>query len=503
MSGRRVVASAELARTVALIDRSGVAVRVDGLLDAARDVRGRRRELPVRALLVALAMLAGRGTPRLVLVAPLLNSLPQRDRARLGVDRPGGLTTRQVQALYDRICLVLGVDGLDRFCDDLLDATMPEEAAQSASLAVDASDVPTWGRPAGMWRGKRREAGDPDARWRGADADRSWKQPLFGYDLTAAVTVKDLDGPEVPTLARRIRLRPAASGTVATGLEAVASAALAQGRLGDVLVDRDYSKSKHGEDFLLPVRALGGRPVFDLTAYQLGVSGTVRGALVIDGQLFSPGTPKALRDLVPPGVNAAPELVETYRQQVARRAAYALPKHGSPKPSGAQTFTCPARAGTLACPLVPAAEARTRKGVVPLPVLSAPKQALDGTVCSQRFVNVDARDLPLDQQHLFGSWEWASSYARRSRVEGFFGSVKNQATENLNRGTIRVVGLVKVGVLVALAVASANLRHVDSFRAKVATPIRPKVGRPRRPGVRVHLPAGVAVSDAPANGPPR
>ena len=266
------------------------------------------------------------------------------------------------------------------------------------------------------------------------------------------VTVKDSDGPDVPTLARRIRLRPATFRTVAVGLEAVASAAAAQGRLGDVLVDRDYSKSKHGRDFTLPVRAMGGRPVFDLTSYQLGGSGTVRGALVIDGQLFSPGTPKVLRYLTPPGVNAAAETVEAYRQQIARRAVYALPKHGAVKPSGAQTFTCPARAGRLACPLVPAADGRGRKGVVPLPVLGAPKEALPGTVCAQRFVNVGADDLPLDQPDLFGSWEWAASYARRSRVEGFFGSVKNQATENLNRGTIRVVGLVKVGLLVAMAV---------------------------------------------------
>lgn len=498
-----MVASATVARMLALLDRSGLPDRLEQLLHAANGGRGRPRQLPVRALLLALLLLVSEGRPHLVRVAPLLNGLPTGDRARLGVDRPGGVTLRQVQALFERLSSVLGVDGLDRFCDDLLDATVPEESSGSSSLAVDASDIPTWGKPAGMWRGKKRAAGDPDARWRGADADRSWKQPLFGFDLTAAVSVKDLDGPEVPLVARRIRLRPAASGTVATGLEVVASAALAQGRLGDVLVDRDYSKSKHGEDFVLPTRALGGRPVFDLTTYQLGVSGTVRGALVIDGQLFSPGTPKALRDLVPPGANSAPEVVEEYREKVTRRAAYALPRHGSPKPSGAQTFTCPARAGRLSCPLVPAGQARTRKGTVPLPVLSPPPVALDGTVCSQRYVSVDAADLPLDQQHLFGSWEWARSYARRSRVEGFFGSVKNQACENLNRGSIRVVGLVKTGVLVALAVASANLRHVDSFRARTPKPVRPKVGRPRRAGVRVHLPAGVAVSDAPATGPPR
>lgn len=174
MSGRRMVASARVARMLALLDRSGVSDRLERLLHADSAGLGRPRQLPVRALLLALLLLVAEGRPHLVRVAPLLNSLPQRDRQRLGVDRPGGITRRQVQALYDRLTGVLGVDGLDRFCDDLLDATMPEEPVGSSSLAVDASDIPTWGRPAGMWRGKKRPAGDPDARWRGADADRTW-----------------------------------------------------------------------------------------------------------------------------------------------------------------------------------------------------------------------------------------------------------------------------------------------------------------------------------------
>ena len=122
---RRLYASAHVARMLALLDRSGLPDRLESELASVRDVRGRRRELSVRALLLALLLLASEGRPHLVRVAPLLNGLPVADRRRLGVDRAGGVTMRQVQALYDQLCSLLDVAGLDRLCDELLDATMP------------------------------------------------------------------------------------------------------------------------------------------------------------------------------------------------------------------------------------------------------------------------------------------------------------------------------------------------------------------------------------------
>ena len=57
---------------------------------------------------------------------------------------------------------------------------------------------------------------------------------------------------------------------------------------------------------------------------------------------------------------------------------------------------------------------------------------------------------------------------RRNRVEGFFGNMKDEARESIRRGVIRVRGREKIGVFVALAIASLNVRLTESFRHKQA-----------------------------------
>lgn len=63
-----------------------------------------------------------------------------------------------------------------------------------------------------------------------------------------------------------------------------------------------------------------------------------------------------------------------------------------------------------------------------------------------------------------------------SRVEGAFGNIKNDATQNVTRGRIRVMGLAKVAVMVAFLAAAANLRIAA---AKPRTPAVTADGHPR------------------------
>ena len=116
-----------------------------------------------------------------------------------------------------------------------------------------------------------------------------------------------------------------------------------------------------------------------------------------------------------------------------------------------------------------------------LPALAAPP-AVDGrAVCSNRHTRIDANDLPLHQRDLFGSTEWHHSYARRGRVEGFFGNLKNDATESVQRGVIRVVGLFNTGLMLAAAVAATNLRLTETFRARRNTGPSEEGSTRRRP----------------------
>jgi hypothetical protein len=118
------------------------------------------------------------------------------------------------------------------------------------------------------------------------------------------------------------------------------------------------------------------------------------------------------------------------------REKYALVPRGSRKANGSQEYQCPAAAGKLFCPLMPSSTPGA------FPAALAPATALPGSVCSKKFTTFQAAEAPLSQRDLFGSARWFSSMSRRSRVEGFFGNVKNEACENLRRGTIRVRGLV-------------------------------------------------------------
>jgi hypothetical protein len=456
----------------------------------------------MRNFLVGMYLVATSGTLHLTRIAPTLNGLPTGTRRRLGLVRTGGVTQRQVQRLFATICAAVRADGiraLDDIFDALCDATQPDEAAGVTSIAIDATDIEAWGRRRGLRSGL--PSSDPDARWRGTQQAKStWKNPLFGYDLTAAVTIPDQVGADVPLVARRVRLRPAAQDVIATGLNLIAAVTVMQGGLGDVVADRAYSRRHDGTDFALPVRALGGEPVFGLRADQLGVRGTAHGALIIDGAPFSPSVPANLRNITPPPVGATIADIITYQQQVAKRAQYALVAHGKRNHNGDADYRCPAAAGKLRCPLVPGS--MTVAMTIPT-ALTPPATADKGTVCAQATKRFAATDIPLAQQDLFGTREWYASWNRRNRVEGFFGNIKDEARESLRRGIVRVRTKEKVGFWLAFAVAAANVRLTAAFRRRpVATPPARKTGRPRKPGLAAYLPTGVATSPGGANAPP-
>ncbi len=75
--------------------------------------------------------------------------------------------------------------------------------------------------------------------------------------LVPGVSVPDQGKEPVPLAALSIRFRPATVQSVEMGLSVAASVAQWRGTLGDVLVDREYTRSIAGEEFILPIRALG------------------------------------------------------------------------------------------------------------------------------------------------------------------------------------------------------------------------------------------------------
>lgn len=496
-----------------LVVEAGISTHVETLLAQVHLRRGRPRELPVHALFFAMQLMSFSGEFYLNDVAKVLNNLSMVTRRRLGIVRDSGrpITSRQVQYLVDRIDAVLrrdfaGKDKRDetRYADfdqvfgAIATAGTHADTAKSSSLSLDASDILSWGTSSRVWARvldgetdveswvKMQRITDPDAEFRGSK-DHDYKKPVFGFEVTVATSVRDEGGVAVPRGAKAARFRPVNVNAREAALACLQEVATKRGRLGDVLVDREYTQSKHGNDFLNPVRLLGGEPVFALKLNQLGPSTPVRGAVIIDGQPFSPSIPKSLMHLVPPSTKGAdtykpsPGELAEYQAKVKARSMYALVPHGQRRENGTSVFECPGAAGKMDCHLQPPKRNSRR---ILLPAANPPKHAVEGSVCSAAFRSFTMQELPLNQRHLYGSIEWHKSYSRRgSTIEPHFAALKDESAEGFRRGNFRVRGLIKTGLMVAFALASTNRRIALSWdRSLVAGVVPPKKlrGRPRR-----------------------
>src|SRR5208282_6741899 len=131
-----------------IIDASGVAPRVEAMLP----IGVRHRQLRVRTLLAGMLLSQADHRPaHLTRVRDALTALPPADQARLGVLEnwkagPHLLTYRQTERTFGLVTGALAKDQpdglpsqpLQAVCDDLLEASVPEEFRDaSTSLAVD------------------------------------------------------------------------------------------------------------------------------------------------------------------------------------------------------------------------------------------------------------------------------------------------------------------------------------------------------------------------------
>jgi hypothetical protein len=141
-----------------VIGSSGVAARIEAMLPAGV----RPRQLSVRVLLAGMCLTQADGRPaHLTRVHQALTSLPGEDQQRPGIvtDWKGGphqLTYRQAGRTFGLVAEVLATDdpgglppaALQAACDDLLEASIPEEHKNaSTTLAVDWTDMETFSRP--------------------------------------------------------------------------------------------------------------------------------------------------------------------------------------------------------------------------------------------------------------------------------------------------------------------------------------------------------------------
>ena len=362
--------SIPLATLEEIIDNSGIAPRVEAMLP----IGVRHRQLRVRTLLAGMLLSQADHRPaHLTRVRDALIALPAADQARLGVTEdwkagPHQLTYRQTERTFGLVTGALAKDHPDgtpsqilaAICDDLLEASIPDEHKQaSSSLAVDWSDVETFSRPPPHGTS---DCADPEASWghRNGGGPGQDSELFFGYYASAATMMRDEHGPAVPELARRMTAS-SCHADPARALVPVLTAMPAAGiPPGDIPGDSGYAH-RDADAWAIPLRQAGAQLVQDLHPSDRGPKGTHHGAIIANGNLYCPATPRLLLELGPLARDATPAQTAAHDTQTAELARYKLGRITSDDQDGYHRVMCPAVTGKIRCPLRPASMTLNRQ----------------------------------------------------------------------------------------------------------------------------------------------
>ena len=316
----------------------------------------RPRQLSVRALLAGMCLTQDDGRPaHLTRVHQALTGLPEADQVRLGIITqwkrgPHQLTCRQVERTFGLAAAALAKDEPDGLpsdllasaCDDLLEASVPDERKTAGTaLAVDWTGMETFSRPPP--KGTSDCAG-PEASWGHRRDNRLHRDDelFFGYYLSAAIMMPDEHGPPVPEYARRITVSSCRRDPVPVPAFVPVLTALPQHGipLGDVLADSGYAH-RIPANWAVPLRAAGASLIQDLHPHDRGPHGNCHGAIISNGNLYCPATPRTLLELGPLARGATREQAAAHDAQTTETARYKLGRITSDDPDGYHRVMCP------------------------------------------------------------------------------------------------------------------------------------------------------------------
>jgi hypothetical protein len=476
----------------AVIDASGVAPRIEAMLPTGV----RPRQLSIRTLLAGMCLAqAGHRPAHLTRVHQVLTGLPEADQWRLGViadwkNGPHQLTYRQTERTFGLTAAALGEDqpgglpsaALQAACDDLLEASVPGQFKDaSTSLAVDWTDLESFSRPPPARGGP---CAAPEAWWghRKNNLLRRIDELFYGYYLSAAIMMREENGPAVPELARRATVSSCRHDPV-RAFEPVLTALPAAGiGLGDVLADSGYAH-RDADAWALPLRQSGASLVQDLHPHDRGPKGTHHGAVIANGNLYCPQTPRALLDLGPLARTATADQAADHDRQSAELARHKLGRLTADDADGYHRVQCPAAMGKIRCPLRPSSMTldRNRPEILTPPEHPQP-------CCTQQSITVPPQvTAKTAQKHDYPSAAWRRSYARRTGAERGFATAKDPATNDISRGWCRLMGLAPLMLFTTTLLIVRNQRILAAWNTRqeenqhrAARGLPPKTRRRRR-----------------------
>jgi hypothetical protein len=475
-----------------IIDASGVAPRIEVMLPAGV----RRRQLSVRTLLAGLCLTQGDHRPaHLTRVHQALTSLPEDEQRRLGViadwkHGPHRLTYRQTERTFGLVTAALGKDAPDGLpsralqaaCDGLLEASIPDQFKHaSTSLAVDWTDLDSFSRPPPHGTS---DCADPEASWghRKNNLLRSQDELFYGYYLSAGVMVPEENRGAVPELARRAAVSSCRHDPV-RAFAPVLTALPGQGiPLGDILADSGYAHRDAGA-WALPLRQAGAQLIQDLHPHDRGPKGTHEGAIIANGNLYCPCTPRPLTELGPLARTATKEQAADHDRKTSELARYKLGRLTADDEDGYHRVQCPAAMGKVRCPLRPASMLLDRDRPE---ILQPPEHP--PVCCAQQTITVPPDVLAKTaQKHDYPSAAWRRSYARRTGAERGFATAKDPASNDIARGWCRLMGLAPLMLFTAVLLVVRNQRILAAWNARqeenqrrAAAGLPPKTRKRRR-----------------------
>jgi len=454
-----------------IIDASGAAPRIEAILP----IGVRARQLTVRTLLAGMCLTQADGRPaHLTRVHQALTALGEDDQRRLGVladwkHGPHRLTYRQTEYTFGLVADALGKDEpdglpsgpLQAVCDDLLEAAVPGQLKNaSTSLAVDWTDLESFSRPPPPGTS---DCADPEASWghRKNNLLRTQDELFYGYYLSGGIMVPEENGPAVPELARRATASSCRHDPV-RAFAPVLTAMPATGiPLGDILDDSGYAH-RDASAWAIPLRAAGAQLVQDLHPHDRGPKGTHHGAIISNGNLYCPQTPRPLLELGPLARTATQEQAADHDRKTSELARHKLGRLTADDADGYHRVQCPAAIGKIRCPLRPSSMTLDRGRPE---ILTPPEHPQ--ACCAQQTITVPADALAKTaQKHDYPSAAWRRSYTRRTGAERGFATIKDPAASNTARGWCRLMGLAPLLLFTTTLLTARNQRILAAWNAR-------------------------------------
>jgi hypothetical protein len=252
--------------------------------------------------------------------------------------------------------------------------------------------------------------------------------------------------------------------------------------LGDILGDSGYSHRDAGA-WAIPLRAAGAALVQDLHPHDRGPKGTHHGAIIANGNLYCPCTPRTLLELGPLTRTAAKEQAADWERTTSELARHKLGRLTSDDPDGYHRVQCPAAMGKIRCPLRPASMTLDRDRPE---ILQPPEHP---QACrTQQTITVPPDVLAKTaQKHDYPSAAWRRSYARRTGAERGFATAKDPASNDITRGWCRLMGLAPLMLCTATLLIVRNQRILAAWNTRqeetqrrAAAGLPPKTRKRRR-----------------------